>query len=142
MSRKIDTSLEWFRRVWAEEDECAIDELFVPDGNALGISSQPVVGPDGFKQFHRKFLKQFSNCDVQIVRYMEEGDWVSMLATLNTTSRMTGEEIEIPGQMWVRIVDGKIVEAHNSFDFHGLFEKAERLPANMLDRLFEGESLV
>lgn len=142
MVAKIDTSIEWFRRVWAEEDEAAIEELFVPDGDAQGISSQPVVGPEGFKQFHRKFLKQFSDCHIEVIRHMEVGDWVSMMATLKTTYRANGERIEVPGQMWIRIVDGKIVEAHNSFDFPTLFEKAERLTPNLVDRLFDGEKLL
>ncbi len=141
MSLKVDTARTWFRRVWEEQDEKAIADMFVPDGRAMITNSDPVIGPEEFLVFHRQLLSMFTDVKFEFTRHLEDDDWLAVMGTLKATDRATSEELEVPGQMWVRISDGKIIEAHNSFDFASMFEKASRLPANTIGRLFEGESL-
>lgn len=39
MSEKLEVVKSWFERVWAQEDEGAIEELFVSDGPARGLGT-------------------------------------------------------------------------------------------------------
>jgi len=132
MSEKLDVVETWFRRVWAEEDESAIDEMLVPETKARGLDAEPRDGPEGFKQFHRNFLNKLSNFDIQIMQFMEDGDWVSILITLNAKTRDTGQDVSITGSIFVKIVDGKLVEGYNHLDFIGLLEQLDYLPQNTL----------
>lgn len=132
MSDKLDVVKTWFRRVWAEEDESAIDDMLVPDTNARGLDAKSRVGPDAFKQFHRNFLNKLSNIDIQIMQFMEDGDWVAVLITINAKKRNTDQDISITGSVFVKIVDGKLVEGYNHLDFIGLLEQLEYFPENTL----------
>ena len=41
-----ETLKTWFRRVWAEEDATAIDDMLRPDMQARGLGDQPRVGAE------------------------------------------------------------------------------------------------
>ncbi len=100
MSRKIDTSIEWFHRVWVEEDEAAIDELFVPTGRARGLGANTLVGPEGFKVFHQALSTLLKDIHNVIDHYIEEGDWVSALLTVNAKSQASGQPVSFTGSLF------------------------------------------
>ncbi len=131
----------WFRRVWAEEDETAIDEMLVPETAARGLGGATHRGPEEFKKFHRALLALLGDFQIIIDRQMEEGDWVFSLIRIRATRRKDREPVEVGGQVLVRIIDNKIVDAHNHIDFIGLFGQLELLPGDCLDRCLSGEGV-
>ncbi|MEM7302582.1 MAG: nuclear transport factor 2 family protein [Pseudomonadota bacterium] len=138
MSSKLEVSKEWFRRVWADEDEDAIREMFVPDGLARGLGQKPLEGPEGFIGFHRLFLSQFKDVSVEVDRYMEDGDWISLMIIIRAKDRHKDVAVETTGQAYVRIVDGKLAEAYNHLDFLSLYEQVDLLPAATLEKCLQG----
>ena len=70
MSRKAFVE-GWFQRVWTEENPGAIDELFHPDGNAKGLGGKPLVGVDGFKQFHCALCALITDIHFTVLRCLE-----------------------------------------------------------------------
>ena len=142
MSDKLKVAETWFKRVWSDEDERAIHEIFVPGGDTHGVVSKSVIGPDEFAVFHRQFLKQFSNVDIQILQHIEDKDWIATRVKLSAIVKASGKNIETSGQMMTKIADGKILEAHNSLDFVTFFEQAGLLPAGAMEQCLLGESLV
>ncbi|MEP3276286.1 MAG: ester cyclase [Stappiaceae bacterium] len=129
----------WFKRVWAEEDETAIDDMLVPETSARGLGGKAHQGPTEFKQFHRAFLALIGDVNIVIDRQATDGDWVFSLVTIKATRRRDGVPVEIGGQILVKIIDGKIVDAHNHIDFMGLFGQLDLLPCDCLDRCLAGE---
>ena len=144
MSDKLELSKTWFKRVWAEEDPAAIDEIFVPDvGDAAkGLGEKPLAGPSEFKEFHKSLLSHIKNVDIQVQRFAEDGDWLSVLCVLSARCRKTDKPVEVTGQILIRIDDGKFREAYNQFDFWGLFEQLGKIPSQSMDRCLAGESFV
>ncbi|MEP4987312.1 MAG: nuclear transport factor 2 family protein [Paracoccaceae bacterium] len=69
----------WFRRVWAEEDAGAIDEMMAPGTPARGLGSQTHIGPAGFKGFQQGLLALVSDVEIKIDKSMEDGDWIFAL---------------------------------------------------------------
>lgn len=134
----VDT---WFRRVWREEDESAIDEMMVSETVARGLQSSDRVGPEEFKQFHRAFLAIVGDVEVLVDKQSVDGNFVWSLITLNCRSRASGEQISISGQICAEIADSKIVDAHNHIDFISLFEKLGVMPHASLDRCLSGQAL-
>ena len=139
MSKNLDVVKTWFRRVWTEEDETAIDEMLVPETEAMGLASKTLIGPEGFKAFHRSFLANLSDFDIQIDRYLEDGEWASVLVTLNAKRRDNGADVKTTGNVYLKIIDGKLVQGANHFDFIGLLEQLDKLPERTFERCLAGE---
>lgn len=142
MSEARDVLETWFRRVWKEEDPTAIDDLFVPDGQARGLGANVLIGPAGFKQFQSALLVLLSNIVITIDKFIEFDDWSSVVCSLNARDRRTGKPVTITGSVMVRIVDGKITEGYNHWDFLGLFSQLGLLPAGSFERALAGAKVV
>ena len=141
MDEGLKTIETWFERVWANEEENAIQEMLIPDTKAMGLGTAPKVGPNEFVAFHRSFLKMMSDVRVVVERYMRDGDWYSTMVTLHAKRRDTGQAVSTTGHILFRISGNTIPQAYNHFDFMGLFEQLDLLPPNTMDRCFSGEKL-
>lgn len=143
MARKPDEiAREWFERVWNERSEAAIDELFASDARMYGLPTpdgKPIVGAAGFKPFHRQFVSAFPDIRIDVVRTVTEGEYVAVHCHATGTHggqglgvAATQNPIDVWGMGIARVVDGKIVEAWNAFDFMALYQQVglmQRLPA-------------
>jgi len=142
MTKGREVMETWFRRVWTEKDSSAIDELFIPDGQAMGLGANVLIGPQGFKQFHSALCGLLSDFVITIDRSLEVGDWLSAICTLRARSRRSGAPIEITGHVMIRIADGKLTEAYNHWDFLGMFSQLGQLPTDTFERALSGERIV
>jgi ketosteroid isomerase-like protein len=142
MSKSHEVMETWFRRVWTEEDCTAIDELFIPDGEARGLGANVLIGPDGFKQFHSALCGLLSNFAITIDKSVESGDWLAVVCTLRAKSRRSGDPIEMTGSVVIRIVDGKLTEAYNHWDFLGMFSQLGLLPTETFEKALGGEKII
>ena len=141
MVSKLEVSETWFKRVWNDEDEKAIFEMFIPKGDAHGLVSKKVIGPDQFVVFHRLLLKQFSNVSVEIKQHIEDEEWIALRVVISAVAKATGDNVDMSGQIMLLVVDDKIQEAHNSLDFSAFFEQAGLLPTGVMERCLNGEKL-
>jgi len=142
MSKSKEVLETWFRRVWSEEDSAAIDELFIPDGEARGLGANDLIGPQGFRQFHSALCGLLCDFVITIDKSLEVGDWISAICTLRARSRQSRAPIEITGQVMIRIADGKLAEAYNHWDFLGMFSQLGLLPTETFERALGGEKIV
>ena len=142
MTTPLEVIETWFQRVWKEEDATAIDELFVPDGKAMGLGANVLIGPEGFKQFHARLLGIVSGVEVSVDKVIHSGDWSAAVCTLRAKARTNGRPVVMTGSVMVRIVDGKILEAYNHWDFLGLFSQLELLPAGSFETALSGAKVV
>ena len=123
----------WFEEVWNKGRAEAIDEMFAPDGIAHGLSDNadnPLKGPLGFKPFHETFRGAFPDIEVIVDDIIAEGDKVA--ARCSVSGRHTGDHlgiaaseaaVDFTGMVFVRMRDGKIVEAWNNFDFMKMYKQ-------------------
>jgi steroid delta-isomerase-like uncharacterized protein len=117
----------WFEEVWNQGRADVIDELLVEDGIIHGLADQggaPVHNRRAFQQFHGQFRGAFPDIVVNVEDMIAEGGKV--VARRSVRGKHTGESlgfkatnapVEFDGIAIVRVKDGKIVEAWNSFDF-------------------------
>jgi steroid delta-isomerase-like uncharacterized protein len=125
----------WFKEVWNEGREAAIDELSYTDVVGHGLQDpdgKTVQGMDAFKAFYRQFRAALSDIHVTIEDTVTEGDRV--VARCTVTAKHTGEGLGKPpkgnpvnfaGMTMVRIKDGKIAEAWNNYDFMTMFQQMD-----------------
>ena len=133
-------SRDWFARVWNAGSEDAIHELLAADAQMHGLPTpdgKPVIGPQGFVPFWRKFRSAFPDIRITVERAVSQGDMVAVHCRV--TGMHTGDGLGIaatqkPIEFWgmgmARSRDGKIVEAWNSFDFMTLYQQVGLLPAS------------
>lgn len=141
MSNHREVLETWYRKVWTEEDSGAIDTMLVSDTKARGLGAQIHVGPSDFKIFHENLLKLVSDIDMQIDKSMEDGDWISALCTFRAKCRRSGKPVTSTGTVFIKIVDGKLVDAYNHFDFMALYEALGLLPEDAFEKCLLGDGL-
>ena len=117
----------WFEEVWNKGRADAVDEMLAADGIVHGLSAEagvPLRGPAGFKPFHETFRGAFPEIQVTVEDMIAEGDKVAARCSVRGTHAgdnlgiaATNAAVEFHGMSIIRIADGKIVEAWNTYDF-------------------------
>jgi len=121
--------VQWFERVWNQQDESAIDELLAKDTVGYGLG--PVIhGPEDFKVFYRRFLAAFPDLKVKTEQVIVEGDWtVARIVAKGThTGHFDGiapskKPIHVDAIIMTQWRDGQIVHSHNSVDMLTLLQQ-------------------
>lgn len=120
----------WFREVWDEGREEAIDRLMAPHGIAHGLGSQPLKGPDEFKPLFRMFREALGDLQIDVDRTVVQGDMVA--AHCRVVARHVGNglggapswrPVEFWGMTILRVKDDQIVEGWNTFDFLTMYQQ-------------------
>lgn len=132
----------WFKRVWGDEDQSAIDELLCTESEVSGLGLSAIVGPEEFKTFHTLLLKQLSDVNVAIDKYIEQGAWGSALCTLTAVNKTNKKPVSISGSAIVRIDGGKIQVAYNNFDFLSMWAQTGLLPFDSFEQALNGQKVV
>jgi steroid delta-isomerase-like uncharacterized protein len=122
----------WFEVVWNQRNEAAIETMLTPGCRAHGLSGSdgPLVGPEGFKTFHRSFCEAFPDLKIVVQDIIAEGDRVAARWTTTMTHLgdglgfpASGKKASMDGQTIVVIKDGRIDEGWNHMDLGGLLAK-------------------
>jgi len=133
----------WFEEVWNQGREATIDELFAPDGvtRGLGESDAEVRGPEQFKIFFFNLRNSFPDMHITIEDAIAEGDKVVVRTTIAGTHLgdgigvpVTGRRIRIAGIFIIRVANGKLIEAWNSWDQLGMLRQIGAVPLAGHDR--------
>jgi predicted ester cyclase len=123
----------WFEEVWNKGDAHAIDEMFDPNVRIHGLidaHGNAVSDAKHFKQLHRDSLNAFSDINVMVEDTVSEGDKIAARCIFKGTHSgegmgmsPTNKALEYAGMCMVRLENGKIVEAWNSFDLLTMFRQ-------------------
>ena len=132
----------WLHRVWSEEDTTAIDELFLADGKAKGLGSQPLVGPADFKLFYAALCALLRDINISVDLCVQEGPWVSAVCRFCAQSQTSSEKVDITGSIMVRIEGGMIREGYNHWDFMAMWEQLGLLPNESFETGLMGNKIV
>ena len=139
-SAELDLAIDWFDRVWRQEDAKAIDELF-PSGEVRGLGAQANMTPEDFKAFHAAMCARVCNINITIDKSVQGGPWISLLCTLNANCRESDKPVTMTGNVWARIENGKILEAYNHFDFMTFWAQLGLLPADAFEQGLMGKKI-
>jgi len=114
---------------WNEGNTAAADELMAP-GAEIHMPTGELVDLDGLKGFAGAFRGSFPDWHSTFEELIAEGDRVAERWTGRGTHRgelqgipATGRRVEVPGSVFYRIVEGKIVEFRGQFDMMGLMQQ-------------------
>ena len=119
----------WFKEVWDEGREDAIDRLMAPDAVAHGLGA-PITGPEQFKPVFRMFREALGDLQIEVARTVVEGDMVAVHCCVRGKhignafgAAPTWRPVEFWGVTIARIRDGQLVEGWNTFDFLTMYQQ-------------------
>jgi steroid delta-isomerase-like uncharacterized protein len=120
---------------WNEGNAATADELFAPDAQ-IHLPAGDVVNVDGLKGFAGAFRESFPDWHSTFEELVAEGDRVAERWTGRGTHRgelqgiaPTGKRVKVPGSVFYRIVEGKIVEFRGQLDMMGMMQQLGVMPS-------------
>ena len=123
----------WFKEVWDDGNEDAIEQLTSPDVVVHGLGgpdAPPMRGPAEFKKVFHTFHEALGDLEIAVDRTITQGD--TCAAYCRVKGHHVGKELGGPpthkpvafaGVTIVIVRDGKIVEAWNCFDFLAMYQQ-------------------
>jgi predicted ester cyclase len=134
---------QWFREVWDEGNEAAIDRLMAPDAKVHGLSGpegrSTIVGPQHFKPYFRTMRAALGGLKVEVVRTIVQDDMVA--AHCRVVARHVGDALggpptNRPVEFWgitiTRVKNDKLVEGWKVFDFLSMYQQLGWVKAPVL----------
>jgi predicted ester cyclase len=128
-----DVVRQWFKEVWDEGQEAAIDRLVAADAKVWGLTGPgglPLAGPGGFKPVFHTFREALGDLQIVIERTVVEGDVCTahFLVKGRHVGRAlggepTGRPVEFHGVTIARVRDGQLVEGWNVIDFLAMYQQ-------------------
>ena len=119
---------------WNQGNPAAADELMASDAE-IHMPTGEIVDLDGLKSFAGAIRGSFPDWYSTAEELIAEGDNVAERWTGRGTHRgelqgipPTGKRVEVPGSVFYRIVDGKIVEFRGLFNMMSLMQQLEAIP--------------
>jgi len=137
MSAEENTSLvrRFVEEFWNKANTAAADELMAPDAE-IHMPTGEMVNLDGLKSFAGMFHGSFPDWHSTVEELIAEGDKVAERWTGRGSHRgelqgipPTGKRVEVPGSVFYRIVDGKIVEFRGLFNIISLMQQLGAIPS-------------
>ena len=120
---------------WNQGNTAAVDELMAPDAE-IHMPTGETVDLDGLKGFNLAFRASFPDWHSTFEELVAEGDRVAERWTGRGAYRgelmgipPTEEHVEVPGSVFYRIVDGKIVEFRGQLDMMGMMQQLGVMPS-------------
>lgn len=112
----------WFQEVWNNGRKTAIDEMLDANGIVHGIEGINKPGPEGFKVFYESFKQQFPQVHVEVEDTVCEDGYETSRCTVHATTA-NNQTVTFTGMTFLKVKDGKIVEAWNNFDFLSMHQQ-------------------
>ena len=118
----------WFKEIWNEGQEEAIDRL--ADKNFVAQGAPSLGSPADFKVLYRQFRRALSEIDVTVERTVTQGEYCAGYCRVK--ARHTGDGfggapsnrmVEFDGVVIALVRDGRIVEGWNCFDFLSMYQQ-------------------
>jgi predicted ester cyclase len=128
----------WFKEVWDEGREDAIDRL--ADSNCLihGLGPTPMRGTTEFKTLFRTFRQALGDLEIAVEKTVTEGDTCAAYCRVKGRhvgdalgEPVTNRAIEFTGISISIVRNGKLVEGWNCFDFLTMYQQMGRVKSPM-----------
>jgi predicted ester cyclase len=123
----------WFKEVWDEGDESAIDRLMSADSKVHGLGapgSPAMIGPGPFKEVFKTFREALGDLEIIVERTVVEGELCA--AHCRVRGRHVGHAfggpptqhpVDFYGVTIARVRDGQLVEGWNCFEFLSMYQQ-------------------
>lgn len=119
----------WFRDVWSEGGETAVDALMAADGHGW-IEGGFVRSPAEFKAARQALLEAFPDLAISLDDLIVDGDKAAARWTVEATHlgaglglAPTGKRVAFRGMTWMEWRDGRMTRGWDSWNLGGLVQE-------------------
>ena len=134
-----DIVRSFFETIWVRGDTKAGMAFFAPGAEAAGFLTDLALSPQDFEIFVSMVRMQVHDLQVDVLKEVVDGDWVSALVRFTGVSTQTGRAVDVAGQSMMEIKDGRICTAFNHFDLIGFFIQIGALPVDAVEIALNGD---
>ena len=131
-----ELTLDWFERVWNQQDIAAIPELMAEDCIIHGLS----LGENGskaFAQFHAAYCQAFENIHIEVFEVVEEDMKTIGNCRFTALHKGSGKDVEMVFSFSVKWENQKAVEARNVVDFTTMLAQLELFDPSQMSKALE-----
>ncbi len=132
---------DFYKTVWIDGDLASIDRFFQPRTEAHGILADGQVGAEDFKVIVPAFRAMMRDMRVSVDRHVEMDEWLWAHVSLHAVTIVGANPVHAAGMVMMRVENGQVAEAYNSFDFITFFEQIGLLPRDSFALLLSGEAI-
>ncbi len=115
-----EVALRWFQELWNARNPAVIHELITPECKCHLEGGQETVGPDEFAAFYANMMTSMPDVQFEIRNCLENENYASIF--WKCTATCAGSEVGIRGTTWIHVVDGKIVEGWDCWNYGGFLQ--------------------
>ncbi len=122
-----------YEEVWNQHNPEAADEFVAPDVFTRDMVTEHQRGIDGYKHLVRWLHTAFPDLRYDIEDIIAEGDKVATFVTFSATHAgplrdlaPTGKQVSVKQSHWLRLANGKVVEAWTVRDDLGMMQQIKR----------------
>ena len=133
MATNAEIVHRWFEEVWNKRDLTVVDDLMSENCRSHGlmdVNGNVRRGPAGFYMLFDAFTHAYPDVHVTIEKTVSENDFVVVHVVVEGTHTgegigvaPSGRPVKFAGFCWIRVQDGKIVEAWNQYDFMTMYQQ-------------------
>ncbi len=116
---------EWFHRLWGLRDRSVIDEKV--DEACVIVGLPNTSGRASFHTFFDLLGRAFPKIEIKVEESVENGETIAFRCSAAATDH-AGQVHPFAGGGFVRIRDGKMIDAWNQWDFLSLIESTGSIP--------------
>lgn len=121
----------WFDRLWTKLDATVIEEMCAEDIKTYGLAG-PQVGREPFNAFYQAIKAVFPHGLRFTVEHALARDTSAMVRLHAEGTSANGKPVAFDGFAQITVVDGKMTEGWNTFDFLTMLEQCGALPTGSL----------
>ena len=124
---------QWFKEVWDEGREEAIDRLCAADCVVHGLTGpggSPLVGPGAFKSVFHTFREALGDLEIEVLRTVVQGDLCVAHCRVKGKhvgqgfgGAPTGRQVDFEGMTITRTRGNQLAEGWNTFDFLTMYQQ-------------------
>ena len=122
-----DVVKRWFERVWNARDKSAIPAMMAEDAVAHLAGGAQVRGIAQFSEFQEMFLAAFPDLSVRVLRSVGDDTQACLHWEVSGTHKgdfagiaTTNRKVTFSGMSFVTVLDGKITEGWDCWDYGAL----------------------
>ncbi len=131
-----EVGIRWFEDIWNGRKIERVHELMAPDGVGHLEGGQIIRGPKEFEAFFETLIAGMPDLELEIVDTLAENEGVCVRWQAKGTHQgeilgfvATAAPVSFHGVTWFRVVDGKVVEGWDNWNFDGMVRQLAGAPA-------------
>ena len=138
----VDLLHRWYEEIWNKGNYAVIEEMLDPEICFSGPVRSLVQYRDDYAEVIQAFKALIPDMYVEITHALEQDDMASCRVSVRRKQNSRHFDVNITGQLTVRVKDGRFVEFLSDFNYFQMYAQLGQLPEDAMAICLTGEKLI